>query len=148
MPTLAISCPQESASLTQIRAPNPNPATARPVSIPFLSGNHFTPTAMGTQQQTRAAPIILRGVVSGRIALNRRRSAAAGEPPIERVARRMMAGDAARPDVPVYGGYLLVVRAFPLDPRELEVALEVEGMLQVIRGEVLPFPGAEDTVEN
>lgn len=31
---------------------------------------------------------------------------------------------------------------------ELEVALEVEGMLQVIRGEVLPFPGAEDTVEN
>ena len=31
---------------------------------------------------------------------------------------------------------------------ELEVALEVEAMLQVIRGEVLPFPGAEDTVEN
>jgi cytochrome c-type biogenesis protein CcmH/NrfG len=31
---------------------------------------------------------------------------------------------------------------------EIEVALEVEGMLQVIRGEVLPFPGAEDTVEN
>lgn len=31
---------------------------------------------------------------------------------------------------------------------ELEVALEVEGMLQVIRGEVLPFPGAEDTVES
>ena len=31
---------------------------------------------------------------------------------------------------------------------ELEVALEVEGMLQVVRGEVLPFPGAEDTVEN
>jgi cytochrome c-type biogenesis protein CcmH/NrfG len=31
---------------------------------------------------------------------------------------------------------------------ELEVALEVEGMLQVIRGEVLPFPGAEDTLEN
>jgi cytochrome c-type biogenesis protein CcmH/NrfG len=31
---------------------------------------------------------------------------------------------------------------------ELEVALEVEGMLQVIRGEVLPFPGAQDTVEN
>ncbi len=31
---------------------------------------------------------------------------------------------------------------------ELEVALEVEGMLQVIRGEVLPFPGAEDTVKN
>ncbi len=31
---------------------------------------------------------------------------------------------------------------------ELEIALEVEGMLQVIRGEVLPFPGAEDTVEN
>ena len=31
---------------------------------------------------------------------------------------------------------------------ELEVALEVEGMLQVIRGEVWPFPGAEDTVEN
>lgn len=31
---------------------------------------------------------------------------------------------------------------------ELEVALEVEGMLQVIRGEVLPFPGAEDTVDN
>ena len=31
---------------------------------------------------------------------------------------------------------------------ELEIALEVEGMLQVIRGEVLPFPGAEDTVEH
>lgn len=31
---------------------------------------------------------------------------------------------------------------------ELEVALEVEGMLQVVRGEVLPFPGAEDTLEN
>ena len=31
---------------------------------------------------------------------------------------------------------------------ELEIALEVEGMLQVIRGEVLPFPGAQDTVEN
>ncbi len=31
---------------------------------------------------------------------------------------------------------------------ELEVALEVDGMLQVIRGEVLPFPGSEDTVEN
>lgn len=31
---------------------------------------------------------------------------------------------------------------------ELEVALEVEGMLQVIRGEVLPFPGAQNTVEN
>lgn len=31
---------------------------------------------------------------------------------------------------------------------EIEVALEIEGMLQVIRGEVLPFPGAEDTVEN
>lgn len=31
---------------------------------------------------------------------------------------------------------------------ELEIALEVEGMLQVIRGEVLPFPGAEDTVDN
>ena len=31
---------------------------------------------------------------------------------------------------------------------ELEVALEVEGMLQVVRGEVLPFPGAEDTVES
>ena len=31
---------------------------------------------------------------------------------------------------------------------ELEIALEVEGMLQVVRGEVLPFPGAEDTVEN
>jgi len=31
---------------------------------------------------------------------------------------------------------------------ELEVALEVEGMLQVIRGEVLRFPGAQDTVEN
>jgi cytochrome c-type biogenesis protein CcmH/NrfG len=31
---------------------------------------------------------------------------------------------------------------------ELEVALEVEGMLQVIRGEVLPFPGAKDTVES
>jgi len=31
---------------------------------------------------------------------------------------------------------------------ELEVALEVEGMLQVIRGEVLPFPGVQDTVEN
>ena len=31
---------------------------------------------------------------------------------------------------------------------ELEVALEVERMLQVVRGEVLPFPGAEDTVEN
>ncbi len=31
---------------------------------------------------------------------------------------------------------------------ELEVALEVEGMLQVIRGEVLPFPGAQDAVDN
>ena len=31
---------------------------------------------------------------------------------------------------------------------ELEVALEVEGMLQVVRGEVLPFPGAEDKLEN
>lgn len=31
---------------------------------------------------------------------------------------------------------------------ELEVALEVEGMLQVVRDEVLPFPDAEDTVEN
>ncbi len=31
---------------------------------------------------------------------------------------------------------------------ELEVALEVEGMLQVVRDEVLPFPGAEDTIEN
>lgn len=31
---------------------------------------------------------------------------------------------------------------------ELEVALEVEGMLQVIRGEVLSFPGAQDTVES
>jgi cytochrome c-type biogenesis protein CcmH/NrfG len=31
---------------------------------------------------------------------------------------------------------------------ELEIALEVEGMLQVIRGEVLPFPRAEDTVES
>lgn len=31
---------------------------------------------------------------------------------------------------------------------ELEVALEVEGMLQVIRGEVLPFRGAQDTVES
>jgi len=31
---------------------------------------------------------------------------------------------------------------------ELEVALEVEGMLQVVRGEVLPFPTAEDTVKN
>jgi cytochrome c-type biogenesis protein CcmH/NrfG len=31
---------------------------------------------------------------------------------------------------------------------ELEIALEVEGMLQVVRGDVLPFPGAEDTVEN
>ncbi len=31
---------------------------------------------------------------------------------------------------------------------ELEVALEVEGMLQVVRGEVLPFPAAEDTLEN
>ena len=30
----------------------------------------------------------------------------------------------------------------------LEIALEVAGMLPVIRGEVLPFPGAEDTVEN
>jgi cytochrome c-type biogenesis protein CcmH/NrfG len=31
---------------------------------------------------------------------------------------------------------------------ELEVALEVEGMLQVVRGEVLPFPTAEDAVDN
>ncbi|MDH3200061.1 MAG: tetratricopeptide repeat protein [Myxococcales bacterium] len=31
---------------------------------------------------------------------------------------------------------------------ELEVALEVEGMLQVVRGETLPFPTAEDTVDN
>ncbi len=31
---------------------------------------------------------------------------------------------------------------------ELEVALEAEGMLQVVRDEALPFPGAEDTVEN
>ncbi len=38
-------------------------------------------------------------------------------------------------------------RFLQTDP-ELEVALEVEGMLQVIRGEVLPFPGAEDTVKN
>ncbi|MGB8329722.1 MAG: tetratricopeptide repeat protein [Polyangiales bacterium] len=38
-------------------------------------------------------------------------------------------------------------RFLETDP-ELEVALEVEGMLQVIRGEVLPFPGAQDTVEN
>lgn len=28
---------------------------------------------------------------------------------------------------------------------EVETALEIEGMLQVIRGEVLPFPGADDT---
>ncbi len=32
--------------------------------------------------------------------------------------------------------------------QELEVALEVEGMLQFVRDEVLPFPGAEDTIEN
>jgi tetratricopeptide (TPR) repeat protein len=38
-------------------------------------------------------------------------------------------------------------RFLETDP-ELEIALEVEGMLQVIRGEVLPFPGAQDTVEN
>ena len=38
-------------------------------------------------------------------------------------------------------------RFLETDP-ELEVALEVEGMLQVIRGEVLPFPGSEDTVDN
>lgn len=31
---------------------------------------------------------------------------------------------------------------------ELEVALEVEGMLQVIRAEVLPFPEPEDTLES
>ena len=31
---------------------------------------------------------------------------------------------------------------------ELEVALEDEGMRQIIRGEVLPFHGAEDTVES
>ncbi len=31
---------------------------------------------------------------------------------------------------------------------ELEIALEVEGMLQVVRGEVLPFPGTQDTVDN
>ncbi|MCZ6805598.1 MAG: tetratricopeptide repeat protein [Deltaproteobacteria bacterium] len=31
---------------------------------------------------------------------------------------------------------------------ELEVALEVEGMLQVVRDEVLPFPDVEDTIEN
>ena len=31
---------------------------------------------------------------------------------------------------------------------ELEVALEVEGMLQTIRGEVFPFPGVEDSSPN
>jgi tetratricopeptide (TPR) repeat protein len=31
---------------------------------------------------------------------------------------------------------------------ELEVALEVEGMLQVIRAEVLPFPEPEDTLDS
>ncbi|MGB5696953.1 MAG: tetratricopeptide repeat protein [Polyangiales bacterium] len=31
---------------------------------------------------------------------------------------------------------------------ELEVALEAEGMLQIIRGEVLPFLGTQDTVES
>ena len=38
-------------------------------------------------------------------------------------------------------------RFMKTDP-ELEVALEVEGMLQVIRGELLPFPGAEEKLEN
>ena len=41
-------------SLIQIRAPKPKPATARPVIIPFLSGNHFTNAAMG---HTYASPI-------------------------------------------------------------------------------------------
>ena len=31
---------------------------------------------------------------------------------------------------------------------DIEVAMEVEGMMQVIRGEVLPFPGAEESTEN
>jgi tetratricopeptide (TPR) repeat protein len=31
---------------------------------------------------------------------------------------------------------------------ELEVALEVEGMLQVVRGELLPFPATDDKLEN
>ena len=31
---------------------------------------------------------------------------------------------------------------------ELEVALEVEGMLQIIRGEVLPFPDGGDTLDS
>ena len=40
-----------------------------------------------------------------------------------------------------------LARFLETDP-ELEIALEVEGMLQVIRGEVLPFPGTEDTIED
>ena len=39
---------QEPAIFTQIVAPKPKPATASPVMSPFLSGNHFTQTAMGT----------------------------------------------------------------------------------------------------
>jgi hypothetical protein len=38
----------------QMKAPNPNPATASPLTNPFLSGNHFTPVAIGT---TYAKPI-------------------------------------------------------------------------------------------
>src|SRR4030042_841299 len=34
-------------SLTHISAPKPNPATAKPVIRPFLSGNHFTSAAIG-----------------------------------------------------------------------------------------------------
>ena len=44
----------ESPSLTHSVAPNPKPATASPATSPFLSGNHLTPTAIGT---TYARPI-------------------------------------------------------------------------------------------
>jgi len=39
---------QDPASLTQMVAPKPNPATASPVIKPFLSENHLTQTEMGT----------------------------------------------------------------------------------------------------
>jgi len=42
------------ASAIQSVAPNPNPATANPVIMPFLSGNQRMPTAIGT---TYASPM-------------------------------------------------------------------------------------------
>ena len=38
-------------------------------------------------------------------------------------------------------------RFLETDP-DIEVAMEVEGMMQVIRGEVLPFPGAQPAEDN